>query len=276
MSKLNQFTASLPQPCAAKAGEKPNDSRRWVGRTAVPIVAWGLLALFLLPACSEDSPRRPDSEMVVDPPSTAADASATAPPREDVIENADQPTGPLTGAGRHYRVAVGTAYFFDSPQQSTPNGRYLRRGDEFYGEGETNGFVKTGFKAPNGAQSTGWLKAQELTRLGAGPATPAPVRKPSPVAAPPAPTPTTEASPAASEPTAAPVPANAQTAVVKVARSYFYNSPDLSLPRLAHCVRGDKVRLGESRGEAVYVTFTNWQKVTSTGWMRKDALDINP
>ncbi|WP_426061412.1 hypothetical protein [Hymenobacter sp. B1770] len=243
---------------------------------AAPAVAWGLLALFLLPACSEDKPRSPDSEMVVDPPSAPTDASAADPSTEEAAENAEEPIGSLTGAGRHYRVAVGTAYFFDSPQQSTPNGRYLRRGDEFYGEGETNGFVKTGFKAPNGAQSTGWLKVQELTRLGAGPATPASGRKPRPAAAPTAPTAAPEANPAASAPAAAPAPGNAQTAVVKVARSYFYNSPDLSLPRLAHCVRGDRVRLGETRGEAVYVTFTNWQKVTSTGWMRKDALDINP
>jgi hypothetical protein len=59
---------------------------------------------------------------------------------------------------------------------------------------------------------------------------------------------------------------------VQAARSYFYNSPDLIEPRKAHCVQGDKVWLGETRGDAVYVTFTNWEKVTTKGWMRKDAL----
>jgi hypothetical protein len=174
---------------------------------------------------------------------------------------------------------VGTAYFFDKPEQSTPNGRYLRRGDVFYGEGETNGFVKAGFVAPNGAKSTGWLKVQELSRLGNG-EPPVAARRPRrpapPVVAPQAEETaekTTEA-PVASPPKPASV--GAKTAVVQVARSYFFDSPDLSLPRLAHCVRGDKVRVGEIRGDAVYVTFTNWEKVTSTGWMHKDALKFNP
>ena len=55
-------------------------------------------------------------------------------------------------------------------------------------------------------------------------------------------------------------------------RAYFYQAPDLTQSRKAYCEPGDKVRLGESRGAAVYVTFTNWEKVTTTGWMSKDAL----
>lgn len=241
--------------------------------------------LGMLVSCTEDKPRSPDSEMIVDQSDAAKEDGAAEAEQSAAIQKpaADiapaQPAGPLTGTGRHYRVAVGTAYFFDAPQQSTPNGRYLRRGDEFYGEGETNGFVKTGFEAPNGVKSTGWLKKQELTTLRGRSATKVAAASKPPRPAAPAPA-EYEPAAAASAPDApvrraAPVPADAQVAVVQVARSYFFNTADLNTPRLAHCVRGDKVRLGETRGEAVYVTFTNWQNVTSRGWMRRDALSAS-
>ena len=172
-------------------------------------------------------------------------------------------------------MTVGTAYFFDKPEQSAPNGRYLRRGDTFFGEGETDGYVKTAFVNPDGTRSTGWLKTQELGRL---PDNAAPNARRSSKPAPPLPA----SAPAAddNQPAAAREPmarsgaaaSGAGTAAVQVAKSYFYDSPDLTTPRKAHCVRGDKVRLGETRGAAVYVTFTNWEKVTTTGWMRADAL----
>ncbi|MDB5267841.1 MAG: hypothetical protein JWP58_881 [Hymenobacter sp.] len=233
----------------------------------------------LLASCSNDNSRGPNSEMRVDPPDASAGTKIPArgeAPRADT----EEPVGTLTGAGRKYRVAVETAYFFDKPEQSTPNGRYLRRGDAFFGEGETNGFVKTGFVQPNGSAGTAWLKVQELSRLTEGPGKQSGRRSStSPVAQsvandgygsePPQPGPRQR--PAVTS------PSGAMTAVVQVARSYFYNSPDLAVPRKAYCERGDKVRLGESRGEAVYVTFTNWEKVTTTGWMKKAALGIvNP
>jgi hypothetical protein len=71
----------------------------------------------------------------------------------------------LLRIGTRYRVSAETAYFFDVPRPLTPNGRYLQRGDEFYGEGERNGFVRTSFALPTGEKSSGWLKIEELTRL---------------------------------------------------------------------------------------------------------------
>ena len=219
--------------------------------------------------------------MRVDQPETAAAGDANAPARTPETGNgnaASEPTGPpLSRQGRRYRVAVGTAYFFDVPQQSTPNGKYLRRGDVFYGEGESNGFVKTGFVGPDGTKSVGWLKVQELSKLAESTASPNPPRSspPRPPAARRQPIDYGDAeatAPAAAVERAGTNPSYVQRAVVQVGRSYFYNSPDLATPRKAFCQRGDKVRLGESRGDAVYVTFTNWEKVTTTGWMRKDAL----
>ncbi|ALW86476.1 hypothetical protein AUC43_16105 [Hymenobacter sedentarius] len=240
-----------------------------------------LLELASLVACSDDQPRSANSEMRVDQPETAATSGAGASPTapQTASDNAAaEPPGPLSGQGRRYRVAVGTAYFFDAPQQSTPNGKYLRRGDVFYGEGEWNGFVKTGFIGPDGTKNTGWLKAQELTRLAestapAKAARTSSARPSATVAQPnrtPMPTPATAPVQRASSNTT-----SGQRAVVQVDRAYFYNSPDLATPRRAFCQRGDKVHLGESRGAAVYVTFTNWEKVTTTGWMRKDALRFN-
>ncbi|MBJ6109621.1 hypothetical protein JAO73_11400 [Hymenobacter sp. BT523] len=213
------------------------------------LVGGGLLGLA---SCSDNSTRPENSELRVDPP--AASTSVGAAPARPTSA-----TGPLVGAGRRYEVAVGTAYFFDRPQQSTPNGRYLRRGDTFYGEGETNGFVKTGFVQPNGAAGTAWLKRGELRQLpgAAGPAKPAPRA--------------TAARPDQTAPLpGASAPAGlAQTAVVQSARAYFHHSPDLLTPRKAYCERGDKVRVLDARGPAVYVSFTNWEKVTTTGWMRR-------
>ncbi|MDQ2793252.1 MAG: hypothetical protein M3Y12_04485 [Bacteroidota bacterium] len=216
----------------------------------------------------------------MDPPVAAVETPAPAPSAAPGTDR-EEPVGVLTGAGRKYRVAVETAYFFDKPEQSTPNGRYLRRGDAFFGEGETNGFVKTGFVQPNGSAGTAWLKVQELSKLANGrPATPPGRRNASAPAARPADPEaySNEALPPDPRPRlAAPSPGGATTAVVQVGRSYFYNSPDLAVPRKAYCERGDKVRLGESRGEAVYVTFTNWEKVTTMGWMKKATLGVgNP
>ncbi|OGX88541.1 hypothetical protein BEN48_09140 [Hymenobacter glacialis] len=231
------------------------------------VVGGGLLAV--LGACSDDKTRRRNSELVVDRHSaTLPKSSATAPDNPE-SSSSIEPTGPLTAVGRRYRVAVGTAYFFDNPEQSTPNGRYLRRGDVFYGEGEWNGFVKTGSVDPAGNRSTGWLKRQELST-----ATERPAAASAPAATAPAEPPAPDAAPRAGSFPPPAATSGARRAVVQTARAYFHNSPDLATPRKAHCVRGDKVRLGEERGAAVYVTFTNWENVTTTGWMRKDALVV--
>ena len=267
-------------------GPQPGNSpRRFIpagkARQALLLaITWLAGGAGTLASCSDDNGRGPNSEMRVDPPAAAVET--TAPPAAATASGADveASVGALTGAGRKYRVAVETAYFFDKPEQSTPNGRYLRRGDTFFGEGETNGFVKTGFVQPDGSAGTAWLKVPELRPLAAGPATQPGRRSSSAPAArveqtegyggelpPPGPRPGPAATP----------PGGTTTAVVQVGRSYFFNSPDLAVPRKAYCERGDKVRLGESRGEAVYVTFTNWEKVTTTGWMKKATLGIvNP
>lgn len=242
-------------------------------------MAWLAGSAGLLVSCSNDNGRGPNSEMRVDAPDAAVETKV--PAREETARaDNETPAAAPTGVGRKYRVAVETAYFFDKPEQSTPNGRYLRRGDAFFGEGETNGFVKTGFVQPNGSAGTAWLKLQGLSRLDDGPVV-RPVRRKAPAStaqsaddglysgesSQPGPRQT---------PSAAPL-SGAATAVVQAGRAYFYNSPDLAIPRKAYCERGDRVRLGEARGAAVYVTFTNWEKVTTVGWMKKAALGVvNP
>ena len=269
-----QFPASslTPRPLPRAT---PGPAMRFHLRRAMVALALLSGALASLPACSDNPSRPENSEMRVDPPAVSSETSAPAEAPVAVETSAPaQPTGPLPGAGRRYQVTVGTAYFFDKPEQSAPNGRYLRRGDTFFGEGETDGFVKTGYVQPNGAAGTAWLKVQELRRLGGRPLRPAAPRQPTELSRPAA-----EAAPnyTVDEAPRAPEPANTgasstQRAVVEADRAYFHNSPDLATPRKAFCQRGDKVRLGESRGPAVYVTFTNWEKVTTQGWMRKDAL----
>lgn len=245
--------------------------RSTVRRCVVAVAAW--LGLVTLAACADDQARRENSELRVDSPATEpVEDPATGPA-------AGPPPAPAVQTGARYRVAVETAYFFDAPEQGGASGKYLRRGDVFYGEGEANGFVKTGFRNPDGTAGSGWLKAQGLSKLTAALA-PEPVlgRAPRPAVRPTLPSP-----PSAPDDYAAADISNASperpravsrggAAVVQVARSYFYDSPDLLRPRKAHCVQGDKVRRGEQRGEAVFVTFTNWEKVTTTGWMRRDAL----
>lgn len=283
MSEQNQARMSSPRRQAGGAALQGNGSlgtpSLGVGKktqTAFMVVALGLLVgvgLGVLSSRSNDHAANASPEVTTGPP---AASSGAAPPivAETPDNNAAAGSAIVQpGRGSRYRVVVETAYFFNVPEQSTPNGKYLRRGDTFYGEGEMNGFVKTRFVGPGGSTGTGWLKVQELSKLAEGEVPSAvPSRRPKS----PTPTPSYSAATAtAPTPRAAP-PAAATpgggTAVVEVERAYFYSSPDLATPRKAFCQRGDKVRLGETQGDAVYVTFTNWQKVTTTGWMRKDAL----
>ncbi len=260
MNQLPPAETHLPPHHANAPGAAGNRSWR-VGRAISPGF-WALACALLagLSSCSENNSRSRNSELRVDPPAATREVSATAASAD---AGRDSYAGPLPGAGRRYQVIVETVYFFDQPEQSTPNGRYLRRGDTFYGEGETNGFVKTGFVQPNGATGTAWLKVTELRKfpgsLAAGVAS---IARPRHAAA----------APRARKSDGADRTAGTKTAVVQAARAYFYDSPDLVIPRKAYCERGDKVRLGESRGPAVYVTFINWEKVTTTGWMSKASL----
>ena len=276
MSNLKPAAIHLRQFGAA-AGQQSRVLPHHNGALSPSALVCGLLlGLSCLAACSDDPPRRKNSEMTVDAPPAASSENPSARAANDAP--AEEPSGPLPENGTKYQVIVETAYFFDQPAQSTPNGRYLRRGDAFYGQGESNGFVKAGFVQPNGASGTAWLKAQELRKLSAGPA--GRTAKAIPAARPamrqPAPQPA-----AAYEPNEAEGPATGQvvaaassgsTAAVAVDRAYFFTSPDLGQPRRAFCQRGDKVRVLDSSGDAVRATFTNWEKVTTTGWMRKDAL----
>lgn len=270
------LVSPLPPGHSSRSSGPETASRRW-GRL------WACAAgLAALTACSDGPARRnPNSEMVAAAgPGRSRSAPSAAPASEPALP--PEPRAPA-GRTRAYRVVVETAYFFETPEQGTPTGSYLRRGDTFYGEGETNGFVKTQFLRPGGAPATGWLKAQELEKPGAGsaPGGSADVRARAPVrpSAPPvlpAERPLAAAPIPRVVPSAAPGAAafGAGRAVVQGGRAHFYDSPDLTVPRRAYCEPGDKVRLGETRGAAVYVTFTNWEKVTTTGWMRQ--ADLRP
>ena len=147
--------------------------RRTVRRCAVAVTAW--LGLVTLAACADDQARRENSELRVDSPAAKpAEDPATGPA-------AGSSPAPTVQTGVRYRVAVEIVYFFDAPEQGVPSGKYLRRGDVFYGEGETNGFVKTGFRNPDGTAGSGWLKAQGLSKLAAGLVPePVPARAPRP------------------------------------------------------------------------------------------------
>ncbi|TGE18362.1 hypothetical protein [Hymenobacter elongatus] len=242
-------------------------------RTLPHLVLLGTAVLWLS-ACSDEKSRQ-NSELRVRQPA-ASEASAPAADETAGVAAPEVASG-AAGAGSRYRVVVETAYFFDAPQAAKPNGRYLLRGDVLHGEEERSGFVKTRFVNPAGQTVVGWLRAGELSKTAgavAGSRRPSPaVRPPSGPVAPeadyrPAAEPASEL-PASK---AAPGARGSGLAVVQVAKSYFYSSADLTQPRRAHCVRGDKVRVGEASGDAVYVTFTNWENVTTTGWMRQDAL----
>ena len=270
MSELQQAARTLPRSHSLGFVRRLLGMRS-TGRSFVVVTTAWLGLVTLLTACADDPARRENSELRVDSPAAEPiEDSATGPAAGPL-------PAPAMQTSAYYRVVVETAYFFDAPEQGVPSGKYLRRGDVFYGEGEANDFVKTGFRNPDGTAGTGWLKAQDLSKHVAGRAPgPAPRRAPRPAARPTLPSAPDDYATAdtSSAPPERPRSASrgGTLVVVRVARSYFYDSSDLLLPRKAHCVRGDKVRLGEQRGEAVFVTFTNWEQITTTGWMRQDAL----
>ncbi|WP_426061413.1 hypothetical protein [Hymenobacter sp. B1770] len=75
------------------------------------------------------------------------------------------PVARQPGTGNRYQVVTEKAYFLDSPEQSTPMGPYLRRGNMLYAENEENGFVQTTYVQPNGVRGTGWVKKQSLSQV---------------------------------------------------------------------------------------------------------------
>jgi hypothetical protein len=264
MSKQLQAKVNEARTTGAALAPQGHGAGQW--RPGLPLA----LALVWLSACSTEEARR-DSELQV---KQAAPTQAASAPATDASADAAATAPAASGSyTQRYRVVAGTAYFYTSPRQAKPSGQYLLRGDVLYGQDDENGFVKTQFVNPQGATVTGWLKAEELGQLAATAATRAARPRPTAPAAVSTPLPTDNTAvtdEAASLPAAA--TSRAATAVVQVARAYFYNSPDLLQPRKAYCEKGDKVRLGEEQGDAVYVTFTNWEKVTTRGWMRRDEL----
>lgn len=82
------------------------------------------------------------------------------------------PVSQLPITGNQYRVAVERAFLFGRPAQSVPLKSYLQRGDVFYADGDSNGFVRTSFVQADGTQSSGWLKLRELNKIADSPTSP--------------------------------------------------------------------------------------------------------
>ncbi|QNP52312.1 hypothetical protein H9L05_00355 [Hymenobacter qilianensis] len=226
------------------------------------------------------------------PPTTpVTEVSANIPARTDSAFPENEKQGPpvqastsikpLAGA---YKVLPARAYFHSSPDVSSSTGKYVLRGDIVYAEGESGNFIKTRYFNSAGDPVAGWLKKTEvqLTKAAAKPAlpraTPTSPRRPTPE---PAVARTQTKKPAVassdSEPKETPVSASrkpATTGTVRVDTTYFYDSPDLTQRRRAFCIRGDKMTLTDSSEQAVFATFINWEKVKTTGWIRKEDLNI--
>ncbi|MBC6607514.1 hypothetical protein H8B13_11855 [Hymenobacter sp. BT188] len=190
-------------------------------------------------------------------------------------------TKPLAGA---YKVLPPRAYFHSNPDVNSSTGKYVLRGDIVYAEGESGNFIKTRYFNSDGDPVVGWLKKTEVQLSKAAPkpapprATPTSPRRP---AAEPAEARTQTKKPAVaasdSEPKGTPVSASrkpATTGTVRVDTTYFYDSPDLTQRRRAFCIRGDKMTLTDSSEQAVFATFINWEQVKTTGWIRKEDLNI--
>lgn len=221
-------------------------------------------------------------------PATEAPADISAGTYAALPENEKQgppvqastSTKPLAGA---YKVLPARAYFHSNPDVNSSTGKYVLRGDIVYAEGESGNFIKTRFFNSDGDPVAGWLKKTEV-RLSKAAAKPAPPRATATIprrpAAEPAVARTQTKKPAVassdSEPKEAPagVSRKPATGTVRVDTTYFYDSSDLTQRRRAFCIRGDKMTLTDSSEQAVFATFINWEKVKTTGWIRKEDLTI--
>ncbi|SFP98890.1 hypothetical protein [Hymenobacter arizonensis] len=120
------------------------------------------LAFLFRPSSDQTLAGATETEQLNDDGSVRATpvANRYQPEMEVAVPVARQP-----GSGNRYQVVTEKAYFLDSPQQSTPIGPYLRRGNMFYAEEEQNGFVQTTYVQPNGVRGTGWVKKQSLSQV---------------------------------------------------------------------------------------------------------------
>ncbi|WP_084444843.1 hypothetical protein [Hymenobacter roseosalivarius] len=216
-----------------------------------------------------------------DVPASVSAGPDSATPENEIQEpsvQASTSAKPLVGA---YKVLPARAYFHSEPATNSSTGKYVLRGDVVYAEGESGNFIKTRFFNSDGDPVAGWLKKTEvqLSKLSA-PSTPlrATVASPRRADAAPAAAPAQPKKPAVTESApksaAGVVRPPATTGIVRVDTTYFYDSPDLTQRRRAFCVRGDKMTLTDSSDKAVFVTFVNWEKVRTSGWIRKEDLTI--
>ncbi|MGY2133020.1 hypothetical protein ACW9KT_12385 [Hymenobacter sp. HD11105] len=280
---------------SAKSRRFPPSAGRAARRPAKSVLFLLLAAVCLLVAASfywlskkNSANRREETALSTQdapPPINESPAVATSNTRPSDDDEAATPvqasetTQALKGA---YRVLPARAYFYSAPRQNSSTAKYVLRDDIIYAEGESGDFIQTRFYNASGDPVTGWLRKTDVQSAKANTASTTPAR-PTPTPSRPAPAPrvTTTPTETKADPPASPQntpPSTTQTAattgVVRVDTTYFFDSPDLTQRRRAFCIRGDKVKIGESSENAVFVTFVNWEKVTTKGWIRKEDLTI--
>lgn len=270
----------------------PPISRQPARRPAKALLYVLLAAVFVLVAASAYwISRKNNAGRVPERPLATSTASAATTPKEADATPDSQPTRPTTAPAAptsttpltgSFTVLPARAYFHAEPDETSSTAKYVLRGDIIYAEGQSGDFIKTRYFNSDGDAVTGWLKKTDV-RSSASTKTQAP--RPAPATTPrrPATKPAIVAAPAEKKPprstepidnTAASKPL-AATGTVRVDTTYFYDSPDLTQRRRAFCIRGDKLRLSDSSEKAVFATFVNWEKVTTTGWIRKEDLRMN-
>ncbi|QIL77597.1 hypothetical protein [Hymenobacter sp. HDW8] len=217
----------------------------------------------------------PPAVSVPDAPKEISPRSGSVIPADETQEPPVQAsTKPLSGA---FKVLPARAYFHSNPDVNSSTGKYVLRGDIVYAEGESGNFIKTRYFNSDGDPVAGWLKKTEV-QLSKTVAKSTPPRATSISRPAPEPAPTQSKKPVAASPpkstSAGAVRQVATTGTVRVDTTYFYDSPDLTQRRRAFCIRGDKMTLSDSSEAAVFATFINWEKVKTTGWIRKEDLTI--
>jgi hypothetical protein len=167
------------------------------------------------------------------------------------------------------------SYFYSAPDEDSSTAKYVLRGDIIYAEAEIEDFIKTRFFNSDGEPVAAWLKKTDVRLKSPRPAITTQNRKTVEPKVAAVPKETNEPAQPATQNTAAtstrPI---ASTGVVRVDTTYFFDSPDLTQRRRAFCIRGDKLKLSDSSEKAVFATFVNWEKVRTTGWIKKEDLTI--
>lgn len=267
-------------PPAPRAARRPSRGLLYLAATVVFVLVASAAYWLTKNSRAESVPEVPLASRPVkkSPPAAPAEvareeapessAESPAPAEPAVAQPAERP---LTGA---YRVLSARAYFYAAPNATTSTGKYVLRNDLIYAEAESGGFIRTRFFNAAGDPVAGWLKKAEVKANGSPAPQPAPRRNtaaPAVAASPPKPAATPAAAPAGA---AVADGALAATGTVRVDTTYFYNSADLTQRRRAFCIRGDKLRLSQATDRAVFATFVNWEKVKTTGWIRKEDVTI--